>query len=121
MKNLALLATVVGLSACSLSEDKFTTDTKTETCRLFAECAPELMELAGWEDQAACEADDSTTAETEGCTYDAAAAQECLNEFKDADCDAFTSETFGSSCETVYVCEETEETEETGEGEDAAE
>ena len=114
MKNFALLATVVGLSACSLSEDKFQTDTKTETCRLFAECAPELMELAGWEDQAACEADESTEADTENCTYDAAAAQECLNEFKAADCDAFTSEDFGSSCENAYTCD----TEADGEGEE---
>lgn len=106
MKNFALLATVIGLSACSLSEDKFTTDTKTETCRLFAECAPEVMELAGWEDQAACEADESTDADTTNCTYDPAAAQECLNEFKSADCEAFTTESFGSSCENVYTCDE---------------
>ena len=106
MKNFALLVTVVGLSACSLSEDKFQTDMKSETCRLFAECAPEFMEVAGWEDQAACEADESLESETENCTYDAAAAQECLNEAKGADCDAFTSEDFGSSCENVYTCEE---------------
>jgi len=112
MKNFALLATVVGLSACSLSEEKFTTDMTTETCRLLAECAPEIMELAGWEDQAACESAETEETDTSNCTYDAAAAQECLNEAKAADCETFTSESFGSSCENVYTCDEPAEEEE---------
>lgn len=118
MKKFALLATVVGLSACSLSEDKFQTDTKSESCRLIAECAPELMELAGWDDQAACEADESTDTDTTDCTYDAAAGQDCLNELKAGDCDSFTSEDFGSSCENVYTCDADSEE---GEGESASE
>ena len=112
MKNFALLATVVGISACSLSEDKFQTDIKSESCRLFAECAPELMELAGWEDQAACEAAETEEADTSNCTYDAAKAKECLDEAKAADCDAFTSEDFGSACDEVYTCDEPAEEEE---------
>ena len=122
MKNIAILACAV-LSACALSEEKFETDSITESCRLINECAPEVMELAGWEDQAACE---SASAEgestTEGCTYDAAKAQECLDALKAADCDAFTSGDYASSCEAVYTCD-TEEAEEGAEegGDEAAE
>ena len=111
MKNFALLATVVGLSACSLSEDKFQTDIKSESCRLFAECAPELMELAGWEDQAACEAAETEDSDTSNCTYDAAKAKECLDEAKAADCDAFTEEGYGDVCAEVYTCDEPAEEE----------
>ena len=103
MKKFAILACVL-FSACSLSEEKFEADATTESCRLLAECAPEVMELAGWEDQAACEAAE-TESETADCTYDAAKAQECLDALKAADCDAFTSGDYASSCEGVYTCD----------------
>ena len=112
MKKFAILACVL-FSACSLSEEKFETDAKTESCRLIAECAPEVMELAGWEDQAACEAAEDEGS-NEGCTYDAAKAQECLDALKSADCDAFSSGDYASSCEGVYTCD-TEEAGDTAE------
>ena len=73
------------------------------------------------EDQAACEADESTDTDTTDCTYDAAAAQDCLDELKAGDCDSFTSEDFGSSCENVYTCDADSEEDGEGEGEDASE
>ena len=62
------------------------------------------MELAGWDDQAACEKDESDDADTTDCTFDADVAKECLDELKAGDCDSFTSENFASSCSNVYEC-----------------
>ena len=115
MKNLALLATLVGLSACSLSQEKYQTDSITEECRLYAECSPEKLQEEGWEDQTACEEATTEATDTTDCTYDDAKAQECLDILKAADCETFAIEGYDAVCNEVYTCTEPAE-EEGGDG-----
>ena len=123
MKNIKYLG-LLALAACGLSQEKFEEDIVVITCDKYFECMPEMGELMGWADSAACQTSmNEAMADAEECVnYDAAAAQGCLDGWSGSTCDDMSSGTFTvSDCENV--CEASEETtEETSdEGADAAE
>ena len=95
MRNILFFAGLVSMTACGLSEDAFNDQALSETCRILVLC-----EL--YADEAECEGA-VEPADTEGCTYDASAAQACLDEL--AAVTECPTEAFASSCETAYTCE----------------
>ena len=119
MKNFVLLAAIVGLSACSLSEEQYKADLKSENCRLIFSCTPENAPESWDNSMDTCAADDSNDVDTTNCTYDADAAQECINELKATDdCELYKSGDYAPSCDTVHTCDA--ESTDSGEGEDGA-
>ena len=113
-------ATLVG---CSLSQEKFETDSVDLSCTKIMECTPEMGEFLGFEDEAGCVevlTELNEEVDTTECTYDAAKAQSCLDEIEAATCEEYSSGDVGASCEDALVCEEaSEETTEEGAEESA--
>ena len=104
-----ILSSLVG---CSLSQEKFETDSIDLSCQRIMECTPEAAEFLGFEDEAGCVetlTDMDGETDTEGCTYDAAKAQACLDEVAAATCEEYSAGDVGTSCDDALVCESTEE------------
>ena len=104
-----ILSSLVG---CSISQEKFETDSIDLSCQRIMECTPEVAEFLGFEDEAGCV--EVITEETEGtstedCTYDAAKAQACLDEVAAATCEEYSAGEVGTSCDDALVCESSTE------------
>ena len=108
MNKFSLLA-VFALVGCSMSEDKFQTDSIAESCRLIFECTPEVAEMLSLADEAACVdtlTEAAEEADNSACTYDAAKASECINEAKAVSCDDYSAGNGMDACDSVYTCDE---------------
>lgn len=98
---LAILA-LTGLSACAMSEEKFTGRNAELACESYEECG--YLDAFGGsieECEAAVEALTEAWLAEPDCTYDPAAARKCLREFKDVDCEETTEDAEESACDLV--------------------
>lgn len=105
----ALLASMIGaisLMAACLTEDSFTDQYQIETCDLAIECFDDVtLEFLEWETAQDCldagdeaEGDDD---DAEECDFDAAMAQDCLDEVAAISCDDYVEGVSMDSCADV--------------------
>ena len=96
-----LLAALI-LAGCGISEDRFATRSAEARCEFYADCG--TLESYG-DTLDACKAQvealtkDSLNAED--CDYDAQAARQCLQDIKEASCDAEDNDEGDVACDDV--------------------
>ena len=102
---LIALTAVAGLAGCGISEDKYPEKLSQAACAAYEECGY-LDSFGG--DIESCE--DLSRIYTDAqisvaaCEYDPAAARDCVNYFKNIDCDADFSTTAEESSPCDDVC-----------------
>ncbi|TFH26833.1 MAG: hypothetical protein E4H00_10125 [Myxococcales bacterium] len=79
--------------AVAQSEEEFNTEVETKACQLLLDCVGTT-----------CENDTFVGEDVDACTYDARAAQDCLDGFQSVDCDAFVNGSLPAACNDVYDC-----------------
>ncbi len=93
MTRLSLFVGVAALAAgCGLSEDDYANGVADAACSLTIDCSDEAtLEALGWATVDDClNADSGDGGDTVAdCTYDAAAAQTCLDEWNALTCDDY--------------------------------
>ena len=108
MNRFLLATSLVALTACGMSEDKYNEESIRLSCEFIIECYADLELYADVDE---CIADVTADQEDppEGCEYDAKAAKDCLSGLDEMACPAEGDlpET-PAACEDVYVCEDTE-------------
>ncbi|MBN2797655.1 MAG: hypothetical protein JXX28_00765 [Deltaproteobacteria bacterium] len=98
-KMLMPVAALLALSAC-YNEDKFADDLADAGCTWTVACYPDL-----YADVDACLADSTTTEETDttDCTFDAAAAKDCVAAWEELACPAEGEMPSFPDCANVYT------------------
>ena len=101
------------LIGCSLSQERFQTESIDVTCALLIECyADEAVEFFEFESQDDCVlALQERLEPTVGCVYDPEKAQICLNEKYDDTCESFSFDDPSEACADAIICEEDEDEE----------
>lgn len=91
------------LLACGVTEDNFPDRYAAETCARFEECFQAEYELA-YDDMGECtdEVVDILSF-ADSCDFDAAAAADCLDEVRSADCADLFDSSASSGCNQVYT------------------
>jgi hypothetical protein len=80
-------------TAVAQSEEEFNIEVEAITCQLLQDCVG-----------ISCENDAFVGDDVEECTYDARAAQDCLDGLQSLGCDAFVEGSLPAACERVYDC-----------------
>jgi hypothetical protein len=114
MRAALVLAPLLLLAACSPSKESFARQSAELTCEKLEEClGASALELLGYTDVDDCKeqtGDDAVESieEDDTCAdYDGKAAGSCLEELKDASCDALMNGVFPDSC--MDVCPSSDE------------
>ena len=99
------------LTACSLSQEQFQTESIDITCTRLMECHPEdAAEFFDFEAQEDCVSALLERLEpTIDCIYDPEKARDCLNEKYDSDCESFSFDDPSEACDEALICDEEEE------------
>lgn len=99
---------IVLLGGCKWDETEYIERRVEAECEFALACydAP-VLEFYGWTDAETCVAEygPRLTGATQGCTYDAKAAKDCVKGFKDLDCAAGDDPTtaYPEACLTVFT------------------
>lgn len=103
---------IFALFACAVTADNYNDRVATSICDRSEECDASAFESA-FGDQAGCK-DELTSLFNENsdcvdyCTFDADAAQTCLDDIKAIACDEFKTGAYGDACPKVWDCDNEE-------------
>jgi hypothetical protein len=106
VKPISLFVSILLLSACGLSEDKFIEKTAKKSCEMLFKCAEEEDIDPKFDDEGECREFIEGLAQPQGdeadCEYDGGAARDCLSAYDDMDCDDLFEGTSPAECDDVY-------------------
>jgi len=108
MNRFLLATSLVALTACGMSEDKYNEESIRLSCEFIIECYADL-ELYDSVDACITELTDELQDPASGCEYDSKAAKDCLSGLEDLECPAEgETPTTPVACDEVYVCADTD-------------
>lgn len=100
MRHPLSLCLLLGLAACSLTEEKFVEDVPEALCAYYQSCDPPF-----YSDEGACteEIEGDLPEPDAGCVWDKDAATQCLDELEGLTCEGSASNV-PTVCSEVYDC-----------------
>ena len=99
------------VTGCTLSQEKFQTESIDITCARVMECyAEEAAEFFEFESEYDCIlALQERLEPTVDCVYDPEKAQVCLDEKYDSNCDTFSFDDPSEACDEALICDDEED------------